>query len=414
MAILTVNPSLDGLVYHSLGAYAGIDWADLLVAAGNGANYTDAQGSITHFTADFGADKWANLLRSILLFDTSSIPVGATILAATLSVYGYEKVDTGSFNPITQVYSSNPASDSVLVPADFTTLGSTPFCDSPIAYADFVLDAYNDFVLNAAGIAAISTTGLTKLGFRNANYDVAGISPTWQSIKSGTTRIRFNEEIEERRPKLVITYSLVVVPTATTDPATSVESAAATPNGTLNDDGGEACDCGFEWGETDTYGNTTPTQSRTTGQTFAQVISGLDPGQTYHFRAFATNAAGTSYGADRTFTTLVVAPTVTTDPATALSAIAATPNGTLDTDGGEACDCGFEWGLDTGYGTTTPTQSKTTIETFSQVIGGLFPGTTYHFRAIATNSAGTSYGADRTFATALVISRAYALARREL
>ena len=108
------------------------------------------------------------------------------------------------------------------------------------------------------------------------------------------------------------------------------------------------------------------------------------------------------------------APTVTTNPATALSAITATPNGTLNQDGGEACECGFEWGLDTGYGTTTPTQSKTKDETFSQVIGGLFPGTTYHFRAFATNSIGTGYGADRSFTTALVISRAYALAREEL
>ncbi|GAJ02864.1 unnamed protein product, partial [marine sediment metagenome] len=109
-----------------------------------------------------------------------------------------------------------------------------------------------------------------------------------------------------------------------------------------------------------------------------------------------------------------VAPTVTTNPATALSAIAATPNGKLDSDGGEVCQCGFEWGLDTGYGTTTPPQSKTTDETFSQVIGGLFPGTTYHFRAFATNSGGISYGADRTFTTELVISRAFALAREEL
>jgi len=111
---------------------------------------------------------------------------------------------------------------------------------------------------------------------------------------------------------------------------------------------------------------------------------------------------------------VILTPIVTTDPATALSVIAATPNGKLDSDGGEACECGFEWGLDTGYGTTTPPQSKTTGETFSQVIGGLFPNTTYHFRAFATNSVGTGRGDDRTFATALVISKAYALAREEL
>ena len=97
--------------------------------------------------------------------------------------------------------------------------------------------------------------------------------------------------------------ALFFLPTVTTGPATSVASNFSSLNGTLDDDGGEACDCGFEWGETIAYGNTTPTQSRTTGQTFSQVISGLSPNVTYHFRAFATNSAGTGYGADRTFTT---------------------------------------------------------------------------------------------------------------
>ncbi|MBA7576793.1 hypothetical protein ES708_18635 [subsurface metagenome] len=193
---------------------------------------------------------------------------------------------------------------------------------------------------------------------------------------------------------------VIVTPTVTTDPATEIQKAFATLNGTLAGDGGEACDCGFEWGETIVYGNTTPTQSRTTGQTFSQTIGGLLPGSTYHFRAFATNSAGTSYGADRTFTTLVAVPTVTTNPATDILQTFATPNGTLDDDGGEACGCGFEWGETEAYehGATSP-QSKTTGEDFSRAISGLSPGTTYHFRAFATNSAGTGYGADRTFTT---------------
>jgi len=198
---------------------------------------------------------------------------------------------------------------------------------------------------------------------------------------------------------VTVGYLPVELPTVTTDPATALGSIEATLNSTLDDDGREACDCGFEWGETEAYGNTTPTQSRTTGQTFSQTISGLDPNKTYHFRAFATNAAGTSHGANRTFTTLAVAPTVAANPAIDINKDSATLKGGLTYDGGEACDCGFEYGLDTGYGTTTPTQSKVTGESFSQPITGLAPNTTYHFRAIATNSAGTSHSADRTFKT---------------
>jgi len=54
-------------------------------------------------------------------------------------------------------------------------------------------------------------------------------------------------------------------PQATTDPALWIGPLAATLNGTLDRGGGlQPCECGFEWGETDAYGNTTPTQRRTT------------------------------------------------------------------------------------------------------------------------------------------------------
>lgn len=208
--------------------------------------------------------------------------------------------------------------------------------------------------------------------------------------------------------------TLAVAPTVATNPAIDINIDSATLKGELTYDGGEACNCGFEYGETEAYGTTTPTQSKVTGEAFSQPITGLDPNKTYHFRAIATNSSGTSHGVDRTFNTLASAPAVTTDAATGRSSISAAINGTLDNDIGEACECGFEWGLDTSYGTITPSESKTTGENFSQVIGGLVSNTVYHFRAFATNSFGTGYGADRTFTTALVISRAFALAREEL
>lgn len=77
----------------------------------------------------------------------------------------------------------------------------------------------------------------------------------------------------------------------------------ATLHGTLDDDGGEACDCGFEYGETDSYGTTSPTESKETGEDFSQVITGLSANTLYHFRAVATNTGGTGYGDDATFTT---------------------------------------------------------------------------------------------------------------
>ncbi len=121
----------------------------------------------------------------------------------------------------------------------------------------------------------------------------------WTNYGSGTWQPQTGSDAP-----YIYTYEPgLAAPSVSSDPATEMSAVSAKPNGTLDDDGGEACDCGFEWGETIAYGNTTPTQSRTSGQTFAQTIIGLDPNKTYHFRAFATNSAGTSYGADTTFTT---------------------------------------------------------------------------------------------------------------
>jgi hypothetical protein len=53
----------------------------------------------------------------------------------------------------------------------------------------------------------------------------------------------------------------------------------------------------------------------------------------------------------------------------------------------------------------------------AETIAGLTPATTYHFRLVATNSAGSGYGADGTFRTAgpavtLAVSTTIAVARR--
>jgi len=101
----------------------------------------------------------------------------------------------------------------------------------------------------------------------------------------------------------VVTYT-PNVPTVTTSPATEIRSLAATLNGTLDSDGGEACEVRFQYGLTDVYGIVTPWQGgKQTGNTFLQAINGLKPNTTYHFCAQAKNSSGTSNGTDHTFTT---------------------------------------------------------------------------------------------------------------
>ena len=94
-------------------------------------------------------------------------------------------------------------------------------------------------------------------------------------------------------------------------------------------------------------------------------------------------------------------PTVTTGSATKVSQTSATVNGTVDTGGQTLTSCRFQYGTNTrfalsaacasGSGTPRPVHAKLT---------GLMPGTTYHYRLVATTIAGgTTTGSPMTFTT---------------
>ena len=118
----------------------------------------------------------------------------------------------------------------------------------------------------------------------------------------------------------------------------------------------------FQWGTTTSYGHTTPTKTQTgnTSRPITANISGLSASHLYHFRIVATNGGGTSFGPDRTFTTLSATgpPVVTTNPATNVTTSSARLNGSLDPHGLRTTVY-FKWGTTTRYGHTTAMQTQT-------------------------------------------------------
>ncbi|NCA78014.1 MAG: hypothetical protein EOM90_16935, partial [Alphaproteobacteria bacterium] len=92
-------------------------------------------------------------------------------------------------------------------------------------------------------------------------------------------------------------------------------------------------------------------------------------------------------------------PVTVTSAATAVTPTSATLNGTVNPNG-LATTWYFEWGTTTAYGNTTAVTSAgtgTTTVSVNAGITGLTGGVTYHYRLAATNTDGTSYGADMTF-----------------
>jgi len=192
-------------------------------------------------------------------------------------------------------------------------------------------------------------------------------------------------------------------PIVTTDPATLIASFSAKLNGSLNPHGFTTT-FHFEYGLTTSYGATTPPQNRSgnTRQNVNANISNLMANRVYHFRIVASNAQGTSFGSDRTLTTLTATgpPVVTTNQATNVTSSSATLNGSLNPHG-LTTTVYFQYGRTTSYGSTTPMQSQSgnTYRNIASNIGGLTTRTIYHFRIVATNSAGTRMGGDSTFIT---------------
>ena len=200
----------------------------------------------------------------------------------------------------------------------------------------------------------------------------------------------------------VIGYDLVNA-VVTTSGASYITSSSATLNGTVNPNG-LTTTVHFEYGTTTNYGSTTPSHSYsgTTTKSVSANITGLSPNTTYHFRLVATNSGGTRHGSDRTFSTLTPtgAPGVTTNSATNVASFSATLNSSVYPHG-LTTTVYFQYGTTTSYGLTTSLQTKTgnTYQNVSANISGLTASTIYHFRIVATNSAGTRHGSDRTFTT---------------
>jgi trimeric autotransporter adhesin len=179
---------------------------------------------------------------------------------------------------------------------------------------------------------------------------------------------------------VTVTTIPIVLSTLTTTAMTAITVTTAVSGGSITSDGnGTITARGVCWGTATapTISNSFSTDGTGTGS-FASNLTGLISGTLYYVRAYATNSAGTAYGNEISFTTVLGVPTnVAATAANAQATVTFTPpvSGTAIS----------------GYTVTSTPGSLTATGTASPItVTGLTNGTAYTFTVVANNANGHS------------------------
>ena len=196
----------------------------------------------------------------------------------------------------------------------------------------------------------------------------------------------------------------VARPEVVTNGATNVAATAAMLHGEVTaDNNANVTERGFCYGTAPnpTYSSSPRVEAGDGLGTFDATLNGLAAATTYYTRAYAKNAVGVSYGANKSFHTNDTLPVVTTAEPSNISATTFTSGGdVLVLNSNSLTARGICWNT---TGAPTIADSHTTqsggLGSFTSNVTGLECGTTYYVRAYATNSVGTAYGEEYSVTT---------------
>jgi hypothetical protein len=277
-----------------------------------------------------------------------------------------------------------------------TTNGGSPvtltgICWSPVADPDTMLTSKTRIVTNGTGVG-IFTSSLTGL-LPQTNYHVRAYAVNSQGIVYGEDSV-FTTPIQ---PPTIITLE-----------ANTIKSISALSGGDITFDGGSSITKrGIIWSSLSDPLND-PSQVVTNDGSgvgyFPSTLNALLGLTTYYVRAYAVNAAGTSYGNLVVFTTpppVVSAMNQTISISNVTNNSALATGLVLNNGGALVSERGICYSTDQLNYTYLPssTVNQTDIGTFSVDLTGLLPGTTYYVKGYARNSVGTSYSSETSFMT---------------
>jgi hypothetical protein len=317
MAILKITPANTGTVHRTV--INPEDWETIIRGAGTGAlNHQDVIVRASNYE-DIGVHNWIRHYRGILVFDTSPLS-GKDIVDAYLNLNmqkgKYEQVD-----PDLGLYLATPIEPLNLEAADYLLFGTESLSD--IKLWDDIATGWNIFSLNENGLAALNRSGLTVFGLRFATYDVDETPPLLDPggflYAEDTFLFQAAGDYHASRPVLSVYYE---APPAGVliERAPDIGPANVVLYGMVHDTGELPCDGGFEWGQATGYGESITVKNLVQAieypcsyckshfgdaafhhAHFNALISGLQANTFYHYRAWASNDQGITYGEDNTF-----------------------------------------------------------------------------------------------------------------
>jgi hypothetical protein len=300
---------------------------------------------------------------------------------------------------------------------------------------DFNFGNININQTSSQRILTINNTGNTDLVINNLTFSIAGFAgnfsgtilpnrsqsvaitftPTQAIAYNGTITVNGNQTSGVNVINISGTGILpVVLPAVQTVNFSGVTQNAVSFDGNLSNLGNAAtCQIGFVYSaatQTPTLAHIQTAPTNVSNPTaFSAGAGNLTPNTTYYFRAYATNSAGTVYGAVQSFRTgtNIVQPTVQTISATNITSIGATITGRLNTLGSfNSVNVGFFYShltSDPGVSGTAyrvnMVSPLTSASNYTTGIGSLLPNTLHYYRAFAETSAGMVFGNVLSFTT---------------
>jgi uncharacterized protein (TIGR02145 family) len=213
--------------------------------------------------------------------------------------------------------------------------------------------------------------------------------------------------------QLSITTLQTGKPVVSTKAITSITLYTAISGGTVTSDGGlTVAQRGICWSTEQDFDLATSLSNTSNGTGLGIYTSNLIDlleGTTYYVEAYATNAAGTSYGQTLSFTTTpITTPTVTTAVVSNITINSAQSGGNVTSNGnGTLTARGIVWSTNqnpTIEINTGITNNGSDLGTFTSELTNLTDGETNFVKAYATNEKGTSYGDSKEFSTTGILS----------